>query len=268
MTNHSSVPRKGQTEYKKGQKFIFADLVLKWFCLFAFYQWPAILWQGFQTDPCVSRRERSSDFRTQSWHDRGVLLSMNCSSSANSAELVWVQLNPTQSETAHLRKESLEVGELPGCQTKLQRVSQHCWAAFTGLPVLSYLTSICFCPCPHLSTSRRNPQSVFPQLSSERWAACLRAQGLIDLSLTYRGKPILPISQSTWTGAGRDYPAKQYRHFHWHISEVFSDGNKPNTSTRKEPFGPHRAIWCLFRQIRSLFNLRVVERCESYTFCY
>lgn len=45
---------------------------------------------------------------------------------------------------------------------------------FIWSPVLSYLTSSCFCPCPHLPTSRRIPQSIFPQLSSERWAACLR----------------------------------------------------------------------------------------------
>lgn len=38
---------------------IFADFVLKLFCLFVcFDQQPTIFWQSFQTDPCVSSREQ------------------------------------------------------------------------------------------------------------------------------------------------------------------------------------------------------------------
>lgn len=111
-------------------------------------------------------------------------------------------------------------------------------------PVLSYLTCSSFCLCLWAGESL----SVFPQVSSDRWAV-YQVQGLIFLSLVYRGKPIPLISYpclSTWQAVGRDCSSQHHRHFQWLLTAMSSDGNEPFPAQRKELLGSIRGGWGLF----------------------
>lgn len=149
----------------------------------------------------------------------------------------------------------------------MQRVLQHCQTAFTGPPVLSHLTSSCFCPCPHLPTSKR-PLKVCSHNLVPRGGQRLSKCRACFIYLIYRRKPIplvpnavahphekewagtvLPSNTDTSSNTSQRRPVME-------ISPI---------PARERKFGPHRAVWGLFRQIYSLFNLRVVEKCESYT---
>lgn len=207
-----------------------------------FLSYQVILWESFQTDLCISRGEQSSDFLTQPLHYTGLLLGVNiictqlcccrCSWALHSLKLHTREQNHRKSEGSQAIRAN--------CKEPHSTAEQHHQASGALLPHLQELL-----PVP---MSRRIPQSVFPQVSSDRWAV-YQVQGLIFLSLVYRGKPISLISYpclSTWQAVGRDCPSQRHRHFQWLLTAMSSDGNEPFPAQRKELLGPNREVWGLF----------------------